>query len=106
MSVRSRLSRVWPLLVGSIALTAACASGGFGSRVYVRVEPPVGSHESGVIAPGPGFVWIEGYHLWNGGEFVWVPGRWVRPPQPRAVWVPAHWEHDRHGWFMVGGYWK
>jgi hypothetical protein len=74
-------------------------------RVYVRVGPPVPVIETRVVAPGPDFVWVPGYHAWN-AAYIWVPGRWERPPRERAVWVPAHWQHERYGWYLVEGHWR
>ena len=87
-----------------LAATTACAAPR--GRLYVRVGPPAPIVERRIVAPGPGYVWVPGYHVWNGAVYVWTPGRWVLPPRPRAVWVPAHWERDRHGWFLIEGHWR
>ena len=73
------------LLSATLAATPACAASR--SRVYVRVGPPAPIVETRVIAPWPGYVWIPGYQRWSGSAYVWVPGRWDRPPRARAVWV-------------------
>jgi len=63
--------------------------------------------ETRVAAPGPGYVWIPGFHAWNGRQYVWRPGRWERAPRRNARWVPAHWLHDdRKGWYLVEGHWR
>ena len=93
------------LSVMLLAGTAACAAPARG-RVYVAVGPPARVVEARGIAPGPGYVWVEGYHRWTGREYVWVPGRWDRAPRPRAVWVPGHWAQDRHGYYWVDGHWR
>jgi threonine aldolase len=49
----------------------------------------------------PGFVWVGGYHRWDGGRYVWVPGHYDRPPRPHAVWVQHHWVHRHGGWVLV-----
>src|SRR5262245_13521204 len=76
------------------------------ARVYVRVGPPRPVAEVRIARPGPEFVWVGGYHRWDGGAYVWVPGAWQRPPRPRAAWVPGHWRHDRRGWYFVEGHWR
>jgi len=48
------------LLSATLAATPACAASR--SRVYVRVGPPAPIVETRVIAPGPGYAWIPGYH--------------------------------------------
>ena len=68
--------------------------------------PPPAVAEHPGPPPQEGFVWISGYHRWEGGQYVWTPGHWVRPPRPRARWVAHHWER-RHGeWVMVEGHWR
>jgi hypothetical protein len=32
------------------------------------------------VAPGPGYVWQDGYYTRRGFSHVWVPGRWVFAP--------------------------
>lgn len=93
-------------LLGTLLLTATIACASPRGRVFVRVGPPAPIVEATVVAPGPGYVWVPGYHAWNGAAYVWVPGRYVLPPRPRAMWVPAHWERERRGWFLVEGHWR
>ena len=105
--------RFWKSLAGAALVSAgllaapACASAAPSSRVYVRVGPPAPIVETRVVAPGPGDVWIAGYHTWDGRAYVWRPGRWDRAPRAHARWVPARWVHDgRHGWYLVNGHWR
>lgn len=91
-------------LAGATLFLAACP--GPPGVVYVRVRPPLPVPEVRVVAPGPEFVWIPGYHRWDGAAYVWVAGRWDRPPRPRAVWVEGHWRHARGGWYWTEGRWK
>lgn len=76
------------------------------AQVYVRIGPPAPIVEHRPVAPGPGFVWIAGYHRWDGERYVWVPGRWDRPPREHAVWVPHHWVHRHGGWVLIEGHWR
>ena len=94
--------------LGALVLTSMFSTACLGpsGRMYVRVGPPAPIVEARVAAPGPGFVWIEGYHRWDGRAYVWTPGRWERPPRARAVWVAPHWVNDRHGWYFVEGRWR
>ena len=77
-----------------------------GTRVYVRIGPPAAIVETRVAAPSPRHVWIEGYHRWDGGAFVWVPGRWALPPAHHHAWVAGRWVHDPHGWYWAEGHWR
>jgi len=76
------------------------------AEVIVRVGPPRPLVERRPVRPGRDFVWIAGYHRWDGRAFVWVPGRWERPPRRHAAWVPYHWVHRHRGWVLVGGRWR
>jgi len=108
MSTRSmgmclRTAGAW-LLGTTIMLSAACAP--TTAHVYVSSAPPVPVYEVRGVPPGPGYVWIEGYHHWNGRAYVWTPGRWAPPPRAYSSWVPGRWVHDRHGWYYVQGHWR
>jgi len=76
------------------------------AQVVVRVGPPAPIVETRGPRPGAEFVWVSGYHRWDGAHYVWVPGRWDRPPHPHAVWVPHRWEHRHGGYVLVEGHWK
>ena len=99
-----------PSLLGTVLLSAtvlsseACASSS--GRAYVRVGPPSPIVEARIVAPGPGRVWVAGYHRWDGRAYAWVPGTWVNPPRARAAWVPGRWVHARRGWYFVEGRWR
>jgi|SRR5579862_2292813 len=90
----------------SAALAGAAACADVNGRLYVRLGPPAPVYEARLAAPGPGYVWIEGYQRWDGRAYVWTPGRWERPPRPRAVWVRGSWHHDGRGYYYVEGHWR
>ena len=101
MNWRQRIQRTTGIfaLVASFALVPGCVASTRG-RLYVQVGPPRPIVEVRVAPPGPGYVWIGGYHRWDGRAYVWIPGRYERRPHARAVWRPAHWETRgrRHVW--------
>ena len=76
------------------------------AQVYVRVGPPAPIVERRSPAPERGYVWINGYHRWDGARYVWVPGHLDRPPRRHARWVRHHWVHRRGGWELVEGHWR
>jgi len=83
----------------------ACAPGG--TYVSARFGPPP-PPRYGIVggAPGPGYVWTEGFWDLRGGRWEWSQGRWMRPPRGRTVWVPSEW-HEDHGHYRVRrGYWR
>jgi outer membrane lipoprotein SlyB len=74
------------------------------TTTIVEQAPPPPA-ETVVVAPGPGYVWIGGEWVWNGG-WVWVGGHWAYPPYPHAVWVGGYWWRDYHGWHHTPGHWR
>ena len=93
------------MLMGS-ALGLMLTMGAMGAEVIVRVAPPAPIVERRPVAPGPRYVWIAGYHRWDGHAYAWVPGRWELPPRPHARWVAHRWVHRHGGWVMVEGHWR
>ena len=92
-------------LIG-VVFASVLTFGAFGQEVVIRVAPPHPVVEMRGAAPGPGFVWIAGYHRWDGAAYVWTPGRWERPPHPHAHWVAHRWVHRHGGWVLVEGHWR
>jgi hypothetical protein len=92
--------------VGSLAILTACLPPPPRGVVYVRAAPPGARVEVIGTAPGPDYIWIRGYHRWDGAAYVWAPGRWERRPHVRAKWVEGRWVHHRNGWYWVDGHWK
>jgi hypothetical protein len=87
-----------------LALTLFPAASFAQVRIVIAPPPPV--VERRPPPPERGFVWIDGYHHWEGDHYVWTPGRWDRPPHPGARWVAHRWVH-RHGeWVLVEGHWR
>jgi len=86
------------------ALLAATTAG---AQIFVRIgPPPPRPHEVIPVAPHAGWVWQPGYHRWDGGHYVWVPGRYAEPPYGHARWVPGHWRNGPRGYFWVEGHWR
>ena len=89
-------------------LLAGCSSVIAAVGVFVRVGPPRPVVERIAPSPGPRYVWAAGYYRWSGRAYVWVPGAWVYPPRPAAVWVAPRWDFvpGRGGYVFVPGYWR
>jgi hypothetical protein len=93
-------------LLAAMAFLGMCLTGCAGA-VYVRTAPPPPRYAVIGVAPGPGWVWTDGFWDWRGGRWVWAEGRWMRPPRPRAVWVPARWVEVRPGQMRLErGHWR
>jgi hypothetical protein len=72
------------LLLGVVAEPSAHAD----TRFSIQVGPGYWSS-----APGPGYVWQDGYQVWTGYGYRWIPGEWVRSYGGRN-WARERWERD------------
>ena len=75
-------------------------------EVLVTQAPPPVRVETRTVAPGPSYVWTNGYWQWTGAGYQWVPGSWIVRPRPAAVWVEGHWVRRPGGWIWVAGHWQ
>ncbi|HEX8726337.1 MAG TPA: hypothetical protein VF737_13200 [Gemmatimonadaceae bacterium] len=74
--------------------------------VYANREPPHDRIEKPAPQHDPGTVWVGGRWVWQNNNYVWTPGRWMRPQAGFRTWVPGHWAHEAQGWYYVEGYWR
>jgi hypothetical protein len=88
------------VFVGALAFSALA------EEVVVRVRPPRPIIEARMASPGPGYVWINGYHRWDGNAYAWNAGRWEQPPRPNARWVAHRWVRRGNGYVLVEGRWR
>lgn len=93
------------ILLGAI-FTGVLAVSAPAADVVVRIGPPRAIVERRSHAPGRDYVWINGYHRWDGRGYVWEPGRWERPPHRRSHWVQHRWVKRGNGWVLVEGHWR
>ena len=103
------MKKYLPLAALSLLTLLPVASASAGTRVYVRIGPPTPVVEVRSVAPGPGYIWVPGYHRWDGAAYVWVPGAWAVPPPSHHyhAWAPGHWaHHSHHGYYWVEGHWR
>src|SRR5215831_14905376 len=93
LTMKSKL--LLPALLLSMGFLTACA-GGYSAH-YVAVGPPPPPAYGVVgVAPGPGYVWVDGFWDLRGGRWMWSRGYWVRPPRRGAIWVAPAWRpYDR-----------
>ena len=71
--------------------------------VGTRPQPPIYERP---VAPGVGYVWIEGEWVTNGHGYVYRQGYWARPRERYHRYVPGHWQRRGHGWRWQSGYWN
>ena len=74
----------------------------------VRKAPPVAKREVVVARPSRGHVWVAGYYAWRPSQkrYVWVAGKWTRPPRAGAVWVAPRTERRGGRTVYIAGYWR
>lgn len=89
-----------------VLLAAMFAGASSIAQVAIRIGPPPPVVEHYGPPPRPGYVWRGGYHRWNGRSYVWVPGGYVLPPRPHAVWVPRRYYRRGPRWHYRRGYWR
>ncbi len=95
-------ARITTALVLAVLMTAS-----LGCVSLVRTPPP--SHHPVDMRPGVPFrgaVWIEGHYAYRYGNYVWMPGRYMKPPYENAIWVPGSWKNHRRGWKWEEGRWE
>ncbi len=91
------------VMLASSILTACGSPGYVAYRVPAPPAPRIGVAG---YAPGPGYVWVDGFWDLRGSRWVWAPGEWRRPPHQHAVWVRSRWEPRGNSWRFHRGYWR
>ena len=95
------------ILALSFAVTSLVGCGGGGYAYYYASAPPPPLRAEVVgVAPGPGYVWINGYWGSRGGRYEWVGGRYVRPPHRGARWEEPRWERRGDRYHFHDGRWR
>jgi WXXGXW repeat (2 copies) len=95
-------------LFGGLLAIAIPASAQLHIGVGINIGPPAPRAERMSARPSRDAVWIAGYHRWapRRHRYVWVPGRWMRPPRPHTVWVAGRWERRNNEWVYYEGRWE
>jgi uncharacterized protein YcfJ len=75
------------------------------TTVVQTAPPPPPVETVTVVAPGPGYEWVDGEWIWNGG-WIWVAGHWGYPPYPHAIWIRGGWDSGPRGWYRSPGHWR
>jgi len=89
------------LLIFALMTAGSIFAADFSIGIRIGPPPPV-RIERRPVAPGPDFVWLDGYWYVDGGRYRWHKGYWTRPPYPGAHWVVPHHDGER----FYGGYWE
>lgn len=95
------------VLAGAFVLLGTVLGAGCGGGYYAAsYGPPAPRYAVVGVAPGPGYVWTNGYWDWRARNWAWVEGRWQRPPRRNAVWVSPEWRRQGRGYRFHRGYWR
>lgn len=73
--------------------------------IVVKPPPPL-RVETMPARPHAGHLWVAGYWHWESDAYVWVPGAWIAPPEPKAVWVPPRFEQRSGVSVYISGFWR
>jgi hypothetical protein len=98
------MKKLLPTVACALFLTAGISQ----AQVVVNIGPPARPVERIPPPPRehPDWAWHAGYHRYDGHQYVWVPGYYVAPPHPHAVWVPGRWVPRHGGYVWVEGHWR
>src|SRR5215472_16988803 len=94
---------------GMIAACLAATTVSQANAMFVKTPPPSPPPRADVAihrAPRHGLVWTPGYYRWRGSRYHWVPGMWVVPPHPGAIWIAPTWRYGHGGYTFVAGRWQ
>lgn len=69
-------------------------------------RPPAARYQRRGHRPGPDYVWVNGSWDWDGGRYRWIEGRWERPIEARATWIPARYIRTTRGYIYEPGHWS
>lgn len=97
---------MFPRRLIGLVFAGALALSPLAAEVVVRIAPPHIVVENRGRPPGRNYVWISGYHRWDGNAYAWTPGRWEQPPRAHAHWVAHRWVHRHGGYVLVEGHWR
>ena len=101
------MKRILPVLFAVACALSACATPPHREVVVLRatLAPPPSRVEAIPPPPASHFYWAAGHWKFDGGGYVWEPGRWVEPrvdqvyvqaySSPRGnewIYHPAHWQ--------------
>lgn len=67
--------------------------------------PPPPQTQVVVIQQEPDSIWIPGCWEYGLQGYVWIPGRWVRPPPYRRHYMAPHWGRRGGTYVYIRGYW-
>jgi hypothetical protein len=96
-----------PLAVAFVAGMLMTEAVVYAADVIIRTAPPAPASVAVVgRAPSSTYIWVPGYYRGAGGKYIWVSGKWMKPPRAGMVWVPPVWRQGPNGYVFVAGRWR
>lgn len=93
-----------PVLMLGAALAVAPMTGCAAEGSYlVASGPPAPRHET--IVYRPGFVYVQGHWVRDGGHWHWRDGYYIRE-RPNYVYTQPRWERRGRGYVYIQGEWR
>lgn len=89
-------------LLSLVLLAAGTVFGQVSIGIRIGAPPPPRVVRVRPLAPGPEYVWVDGYWYAVGSRYRWHEGYWTRPPYAGAMWVAPR--HDGERYYT--GYWQ
>ncbi len=75
------------------------------NRGIIRRAPPKPRLEALTRRPTRNHVYTAGHWHWNGSDFEWIPGYWIRRVSKKSVWHDGEWVSHRIGYSWKPGRW-
>ena len=77
------------------------------TEIIAPNPPPAPQAEVPPPPPGPGVTWVSGHWSWSPDThaYVWIKGKYLEPPRPRAAWIPGRFVQRPNGWIWEEGRW-
>jgi len=88
------------LFAGGSLFIPSASAGNFSIGVAIGAPPPA-RYYAMPAAPGPGYMWIDGFWYPRGGRYFWRSGYWALPPYAGGYWVAPRYSGGRY----YNGYW-
>ncbi len=67
--------------------------------------PPAPLVEVIPVIPYSGAIWVDGYWNWADQRYLWIAGRYMRPPRVGVAWYPGGYVRSGRGYSYMRGRW-
>jgi WXXGXW repeat (2 copies) len=99
--MKTKLPTLLLLIISALFVGAATCAAQVSVGITIGAPPPPRVLAVRPVAPGPDFVWLDGYWFVDGHKWKWHPGYWTRAPYVGAHWVGPRYEGGK----FYAGYW-